>query len=112
MPLTEPTLAASGCSLPLARNTLARSRGASMSMIPEDAFYRIGRLNFIQRLLSSEFSRSTLMMLHVPYLRGHAWTEVAAHVQLTGFSMYGERPEDDWNGVRVLHQPGPGAPAE
>ena len=112
MPLTEPTLAASGCSLPLARNTLARSRSASMSMIPEDALYRIDRLNFIKQLLSSEFSESTLMMLHVPYLRGHAWAEVVADIKLTGFSMYGERPEDDWNGARVLHQRGPGASAE
>jgi len=112
MPFTEPTLEASRCTLPLARRSLERVRSASMSMIPEDTFYRIGRLNFIQRLLSSEVRRSTLMMLHVPYLRGHAWTEIETYVQLTGISMYGERPEDDWNGVRVRHQPGPGAPTE
>ena len=112
MPFTPDALDTSHCSLPLARHSMARVRDSSMTMIPRDTFYRIGRLNFIQRLLSSEFSRSTLLMLHVPYLRGHAWAEIEAYSNLTGILMYGEGPEDDWDGVRVRHTPGPGAPAE
>ena len=98
MPLTEPTLEASSCALPLARQSLAKDRKASLSMAFEDVVYRLDRLNLLQERLRRDHSRSTLMKLYVPYLRGHAWTEIGASLLITGSTVYGERPEDDWGG--------------
>lgn len=92
------SIASSRCETPLARHDheLLRSDGKT-------------RNREWHRLLAKEFDESTLLALTIPYLRGTTWVTTRDGMDPYGVLMYGETPEDDWNGYRVVHTGGHGS---
>ena len=106
MDFLDHTISTSTCHNPLARHDHERVQKARQGFdsLPTDTFYRISHRSEMMRLLSNEFTDSTIMALAIPYLRGNAWMEIQAGMHLGGILMYGDTPDGDWNGSRVRRE--------
>lgn len=89
----------SGCSTPLARH----DHRAYVQDSPLDGLFRNQAWH---QLLAKEFGENTMLKLTIPYLRGQAWMDIEEGQNMRSILMYGETPEDDWNGARVVHNAG------
>jgi hypothetical protein len=107
-------IATSSCSNPLARHDhdLVQKARQGFDSLPTEEFHRFPKRSTMTRFLRSEFEDSTILALTIPYLRGNAWMEIQANMHLGGILMYGETPEDDWNGSRTVRRRGNPAPVD
>lgn len=107
-------ISTSTCSNPLARHdhALVQKARQGFDSPPSEEFRRFPKGSTLIRFIGNQFDDSTIMALSVPYLRGNAWMKIQTNLNLRGILMYGETPEDDWNGFRTLHRRGNSAPAD